>query len=98
MTNKRLIPQIFKHFMQLKVKSLTQNKQKSGLEKRKWIEKLNRHFSKEKMQMAKGHMKRCLISLIIVETQIKATMKYHLTLVRISSVQSLSHIQLFVIP
>ena len=79
-TVKRLIFKMYRQLIQL---SIT----KPNNLIKKWAEHLGRFFCNEYKQMANRHVKRCSILLIIGDMQIKTTMRYHLTLVRMAIIK-----------
>jgi hypothetical protein len=80
-SEKGLIIRIYREFKKL-------NSPKINEAIKKWVTELNRTFSKEEIEVAKKHMKKCSPSLAIKEMQIKTTLRFHLTPVRIAFIKN----------
>ena len=80
MPNHGIIFNVYKQLIQFYIKE-------SNNQIKNWAEDLDRHFSKEEMQIVNRYMTRCPTSLVVREMQIKITIKCHLTPIRMAIIK-----------
>jgi hypothetical protein len=80
-SDRGLISNIYKELKKVDFRKLNNPIKKSGSE-------LNKEFSPEEYLMAEKHLKKCSTSLIIMEMQVKTTLRFHLIPVRMAKIKN----------
>jgi uncharacterized protein (UPF0210 family) len=80
-SDKGLITRIYREFKKLSFPKINDPI-------KKWATELNRTFSKEVVEMIKKHLKKCFLNLAIKQMQMKTTLRFHLTAVKIAIIKN----------